>query len=202
MLFRSEAVAAADAVKAKLSGRERFNRRFAGDPLARSLAVAADLIADGVDVPVWKVTLGSFDTHADQRGRHQRLLANLAGALAAFRTSMREIGRWDDTLVLTYSEFGRRVAENLSRGTDHGTAAPLFAMGGSVEGGFRGPAPNLEDLAEGDLKPVADFREIYAGVVGDWWNQPENFLSKQGHRPLGLVRRAVAASGAVRQNHL
>jgi uncharacterized protein (DUF1501 family) len=199
---QNEAVAAADAVKAKLSGRERFNRRFAGDPLARSLAVAADLIADGVDVPVWKVTLGSFDTHADQRGRHQRLLASLAGALAAFRTSMREVGRWDDTLVVTYSEFGRRVAENLSRGTDHGTAAPLFAMGGSVEGGFKGPAPNLEDLAEGDLKPTADFRAIYAGIIGDWWNQPDNFLSRQGHRPVGLVRRAVAASGAVRQNHL
>ncbi len=185
---QNEAVSAADAVRRKLSGRDRFARRFAGDPLARSLSVAANLIADGVDVPVWKVTLGSFDTHADQRQRHARLLANLAGGLAAFRGAMMDLGRWNDTLVVTYSEFGRRVGENLSRGTDHGTAAPLMMLGGSVQGGFHGPVPDLEDLDAGDLKAKIDFRQVYAGIVADWWNQPDNFLTRQGHRPLPLVR--------------
>ena len=189
---QNEAVAAADAVKRKLTGRERFNRKFAGDPLARGLAIAADLIADGVDIPVWKVTLGGFDTHADQRQRHQRLLANMANALAAFREAMRDLGRWNDTLVATYSEFGRRVGENLSRGTDHGTAAPLFVLGGAVEGGFKGSAPNLADLDEGDLKAQIDFRQVYASLIAGWWNQPDNFLARQGHRPLGLVRSANA----------
>ncbi len=187
---QNEAVAAAEAVRRKLSGRERFSRRFAGDPLARSLAIAADLIADGVDIPVWKVTLSGFDTHADQRPRHARLLTNLANALAAFRSSMQELGRWNDTLVVTYSEFGRRVGENLSRGTDHGTAAPLFAFGGSVDGGFKGAAPNLADLDEGDLKATLDFRQVYASVIADWWGQPDNFLVRQGHQPLRMVRTA------------
>jgi uncharacterized protein (DUF1501 family) len=193
---QNEAVSAADAVKRKLTGRDRFPRRFAGDLLARSLSVAANLIADGVDVPVWKVTLGSFDTHAEQRQRHARLLGNLAGALAAFRGAMTDLGRWNDTLVVTYSEFGRRAGENLSRGTDHGTAAPLLALGGSVQGGFRGAAPDLGDLDQGDIKAKIDFRQVYAGIVADWWNQPDNFLVKQGHAPLPLLRRAVANSGA------
>jgi len=196
---QNEAVSAADAVKRKLTGRDRFPRRFAGDPLARSLSVAANLIADGVDVPVWKVTLGGFDTHADQRPRHARLLGNLAAALAAFRGAMTDLGRWNDTLVVTYSEFGRRAGENLSRGTDHGTAAPLFMLGGSVEGGFRGPAPDLADLDQGDLKARIDFRDVYAGIVADWWNQPDNFLVRQGSRPIQVLRRAVASSGAAQQ---
>ena len=189
---QNEAVAAADAVRRKLSGRARFNGRFGGDPLARSLAIAADLIADGIDIPVWKVTLSGFDTHADQRPRHARLLANLANALAAFRGSMQELGRWNDTLVATYSEFGRRVGENLSRGTDHGTAAPLFVLGGAVDGGFKGPIPNLADLDEGDLKAKLDFRQVYASVIADWWDQRDNFLVRQGHQPLTLVRAANA----------
>lgn len=189
---QNEAVAAAEAVKRKLTGRERFNRKFSGDPLARGLAIASDLIADGVDIPVWKVTLAGFDTHADQRQRHQRLLTSLGNALGAFREAMRDLGRWDDTLVVTYSEFGRRVGENLSRGTDHGTAAPLFILGGAVDGGFKGNRPNLADLDEGDIKAQIDFRQVYSTVIAQWWSQPDNFLARQGHSPLALVRAANA----------
>ncbi|MFN7194764.1 MAG: hypothetical protein ACK5U4_25290, partial [Rhodospirillales bacterium] len=85
---------------------------------------------------------------------------------------------------------GRRVGENLSRGTDHGTAAPLFAFGGSVDGGFKGAVPNLADLDEGDLKATLDFRQVYASVIADWWGQPDNFLIRQGHQPLRMVRTA------------
>lgn len=185
---QNEAVAAADAVRRKQTGRERFTRNFPGDPFNRALATTADLIADGVDVPVWKVQLAGFDTHADQLGRHQRLMTQLAQGLSGFRKSMIDLGRWNDVLVVTYSEFGRRAAENLSRGTDHGAAAPLFALGGSVEGGFKGTAPDMEKLVEGDIDATTDFRQIYAGIVADWWAQPANFLAKQGHTPIRLAR--------------
>jgi uncharacterized protein (DUF1501 family) len=191
---QNEAVAAAEAVKRKLTGRERFARRFGGQPFARAMATAADLIADGVDAPVWKVQLGGFDTHADQLGRHERLLTQLAGTLAAFRASMIDLGRWNDTLVMTYSEFGRRAAENLSRGTDHGAAAPLFLMGGAVDGGFKGEAPDLEKLVEGDLDAKIDFRTLYASVLADWWGQRRNFLAEQGHAPVRLVRARTGAA--------
>jgi uncharacterized protein (DUF1501 family) len=190
---QNEAVAAAEAVKHRLSGRERFARRFAGDAFARSLATTADLIADGVDAPVWKVQLGGFDTHADQLGRHNRLLGQLAGGLSAFRAAMVDLGRWNDTLIVTYSEFGRRAAENLSRGTDHGAAAPLFVMGGAVEGGFKGTAPDLEKLVEGDLDAAIDFRAVYASVMNEWWGQPGNFLAREGHTALRLVRTGSGA---------
>jgi uncharacterized protein (DUF1501 family) len=186
---QNEAAAAAQAVQRKLSGRERFARRFSWDPLARGLAHASDMIADGVRAPVWKVTLAGFDTHADQAQRHERLLGQVAGALATFRAAMREMGRWNDTLVLTYSEFGRRAGENLSRGTDHGTAAPLFALGGAVEGGLRGTLPDLEALEDGDPRAQVDFRAVYAGAIAGLWEQPSNFLAAQGHAPVQLLRR-------------
>jgi uncharacterized protein (DUF1501 family) len=190
---QNEAVAAADAVRRKQTGRDRFTRAFPGDQFNRALATTADLIADGVDVPVWKVQLPGFDTHADQLGRHQRLMNQLAQGLSGFRKSMIDLGRWNDVLVVTYSEFGRRAAENLSRGTDHGAAAPLFAMGGSVEGGFKGTPPDLEKLVEGDIDATIDFRQIYAGIVADWWSQPDNFLAKQGHTPVRLARTRTGA---------
>lgn len=189
---QNEAVAAAAAVRRKLTARNRFGRGFAGDPFARALAIAADLIADGVVIPTWKATLGSFDTHADQPARHARLLGRLAAGLAAFREAMIDMGRWNDTLVVTYSEFGRRAAENASRGTDHGTAAPLFVLGGSVEGGIFGAAPDLEALADGDVRMATDFRSIYAGLIARWWDAPENFLVRSGHRPLPATRAATA----------
>lgn len=191
---QNEAVAAAEAVKRKLSGRERFSRRFGGYAFGRSMATTADLIADDVEAPVWKIQLGGFDTHADQPGRHQRLLTQLAETLSAFRASMIDLGRWNDTLVMTYSEFGRRAAENLSRGTDHGAAAPLFLMGGAVEGGFKGERPDLEKLVEGDLDAKIDFRSVYASVLADWWGQRRNFLIEQGHAPLRLIRAPTGAS--------
>ncbi len=199
---QNEAASAADAVRRKFTGRERFPRQFAGDPFSRSLSIVANLIADGVDIPVWKVTLGSFDTHADQRPRHARLLTNLGSGLSAFRAAMIQLGRWDDTLVVTYSEFGRRVAENLSRGTDHGTAAPLFMLGGGVDGGIAGAAPDLVDLDAGDLKARVDFRQVYAGIIAGWWGQPDNFLARQGFSALPVLRRSTAETGAAQQKAL
>jgi uncharacterized protein (DUF1501 family) len=166
----------------------RFTTKFPDTRLGRHLATAAKLIAGQADVPVWKVTLDGFDTHADQLDRHAELLGTLAGALAAFRAAMIEAGVWDRVLVMTYSEFGRRVEENASAGTDHGTAAPHFVLGGRVAGGIFGKQPPLNQLYYGDLKYTVDFRSIYASVARDWWGYQGAFLSNSKIKPLpGLI---------------
>ncbi|MBS0168936.1 MAG: DUF1501 domain-containing protein [Nitrospira sp.] len=145
---------------------------FPSNKFGKQLEVAARLIAAKVPVAVIKVTHGSFDTHAGQLTAHHRLLEELAQGLVAFRAAMERQGLWKDILVMTYSEFGRRVAENASRGTDHGTAAPHLLMGGRVKGGLYGTAPSLSALQEGDLKHSVDFRSLYATMSEKWWGLP------------------------------
>jgi uncharacterized protein (DUF1501 family) len=138
-------------------------------PLGQELRVATRIINAGAIVPVIKLSLGGFDTHANQPETHANLLRQLGAGLAAFRKAMIAAGRWDRILVMTYSEFGRRVGQNGSNGTDHGTAAPHFLIGGRVKGGFYGPHPNLGDLADGDLRHAIDYRSLYATVAQSWW---------------------------------
>ena len=126
------------------------------------------MVHAGVDSPVYKVSLGGFDTHENQIGRHTNLLAELGSALAGFRKELKGSGEWENTLIVTYSEFGRRARENLSGGTDHGTAAPHFISGGGVEGGFYGDAPDLGDLIDDDLQFTMDYRSVYAELLGNW----------------------------------
>jgi uncharacterized protein (DUF1501 family) len=135
----------------------------------RQLDIALRLLMSKTPLAVIKVALGGFDTHARERDTHDRLMGVLGEGLAAFRTSLKKAGLWDRVLVMTYSEFGRRVAENGSRGTDHGTAAPHFVMGGKVKGGFHGRQPPLNDLSEGDVKHTVDFRNVFATVSQRWW---------------------------------
>lgn len=134
----------------------------------KQLEVAARFIVSGVPFRALKVQLGGFDTHANQLGRHARLLGQLATGLAALRQALQRHGRYRSTLIMTYSEFGRRVAENGSGGTDHGTAAPHFVMGGGVKGGLYGQQPSLVDLQGGDLRHHLDFRRLYATVAERW----------------------------------
>jgi uncharacterized protein (DUF1501 family) len=134
---------------------------FPESPLGRQLQEAARMLQAGMDIPVFKVRIGSFDTHANQLPRHERLLAQLAAALAAFRQTLRHSGHWDRVLVMSYSEFGRRPAENASGGTDHGTAAPHLVLGGRVKGGLYGETPDLGTLAQADLKYAVDYRRLY-----------------------------------------
>lgn len=143
--------------------------RFPGGPLAQQLRVAARLLNAGAVAPVIKVALGGFDTHANQPAQHANLLRQLADGVAAFRDALTAAGRWDRVMVMTYSEFGRRAAQNGSNGTDHGTAAPHFVLGGTVKGGFYGPAPALGDLANGDLRHGIDYRSLYATAAQNWW---------------------------------
>ena len=128
------------------------NGGFPSSRIGRQLETAAQLLTAHVPVAVIKVTHGSFDTHARQANQHHRLLEELADALAIFRTTMMKQGLWDQVVVMTYSEFGRRAAENGSQGTDHGTAAPHFLIGGRVKGGMFGTQPSLTNLHNGDLQ--------------------------------------------------
>ena len=118
------------------------------------------------------MALAGFDTHVKQQGAHASLLQQWGDALAAFARDLKGRGHWDRVAVLTFSEFGRRVQENASAGTDHGTAAPVFLAGGKVRPGLVGPAPDLHDLEAGDLKFHVDFRRVYAALLERWLGTP------------------------------
>lgn len=167
----------------------RFTHAFPDSGLGRHLHLAARLIAAEADVPVWKLTLDGFDTHAGQLNRHAELLAVLGDAIAAFRAAMVEAKLWDRVLLVTYSEFGRRAEENASQGTDHGTAAPHLLLGGKVIGGLHGHHPDLRRLEHGDLIHTTDFRSLYRSIAEDWWGYRAPFLSDAKIPPLkGLIR--------------
>jgi uncharacterized protein (DUF1501 family) len=160
---------------------------FPNGPLAQQLRIAARLINAKAVVPVVKLALGGFDTHANQPGQHANLLRQLGDGLAAFRKALAEAGRWNDVLVMTYSEFGRRAAQNGSNGTDHGTAAPHFVLGGKVKGGLFGAAPDLSDLVNGDLKHAIDYRSLYATAAQTWWGFART-SALGDHAPLPILK--------------
>ncbi|ULA62234.1 MAG: hypothetical protein LZF86_10094 [Nitrospira sp.] len=160
---------AAGDLAARLQQAAPLQTIFPSSPIGRQLETAAQLLTAKVPVAVIKVSQTGFDTHAGQLGHHERLLKELAEGLVAFRQAMVQAGLWDRVLLMTYSEFGRRVGENASAGTDHGTAAPHLFLGGSVKGGLYGSPPSLSDLQEGDLKYRVDYRSLYATVMQSWW---------------------------------
>ena len=139
--------------------------------LGRSLALAAQIVGSRIGTRVLYVQHGSFDTHVSQVATQNRLLGELADALAAFYADLAAHGNDARTLTMTFSEFGRRVAENANRGTDHGEAAPMFLIGGGVKGGVYGTHPNLDALADGNARFTTDFRSVYATVVEKWFGR-------------------------------
>lgn len=146
----------------------KTSTEYAPFNFSQSLKVVAQMIAADVPTRVYYVTLGGFDTHANQANRHGALLQELSQGLGSFVADLKALGHLDRTLVMTFSEFGRRVAENEQQGTDHGTAGPMFLAGGGIKAGIHGGAPNLTDLDAGDLKFGTDFRAVYAAVLKSW----------------------------------
>ncbi|WP_295820022.1 DUF1501 domain-containing protein [uncultured Deinococcus sp.] len=146
----------------------RAGATYPDTKFAGQLRDTARLIAAGVGQRVLYVSLGSFDTHAGQRAEQDELLATLAGGLAAFHADLEKQGLADDVIVMGFSEFGRRVAENDSAGTDHGQGSVMFALGRGVRGGIHGSSPDLEDLADGDIRYRQDFRGVYASALTRW----------------------------------
>ena len=164
-----------DRISQKLSASFKYpkSRVNAGD-LGRQLSSTARLIAAGINTPIFKVKIDGFDTHENQLWRHNDLLRNLGNAISGFKKQMVELGEWENTLVFTYSEFGRRAIENFNKGTDHGTAAPHFLIGGKVNGGIYGNHPDLGNLIEGDMKYTLDYRAIYELILGKWFSIQDN----------------------------
>jgi uncharacterized protein (DUF1501 family) len=158
-------------------GKPVKNGQKAKGELSAQLDVVAGLIEAGVPTRAYSVSLGGFDTHADERGTQQRLLTELDGALTPFVQRLAKTDRGKQATVLVYSEFGRRVTANASQGTDHGTAGPVFVLGSKVKGGFHGAEPSLTDLDDGDLKLTTDFRDVYASLL-------ENVLGTDAGRVL------------------
>ena len=141
-----------------------------GNNLADNLAIVAKLIKGNLGAKIYHVVIGGFDTHANQPNRHTELLTKLAEAVAAFQADITAGGWQEQVLTMTFSEFGRRVEQNASLGTDHGTAAPLFLFGPTVAGGLYGAVPSLTDLDRyGNLKASYNFRNVYATVLQDWF---------------------------------
>ncbi|RME02308.1 MAG: DUF1501 domain-containing protein [Planctomycetota bacterium] len=178
---------AARALQKKLTKAPALGVQFPKSGLAKQMEIAAKLLAGKTPAPVIKLSIGGFDTHSNQRGRHQKLLRDLAEAMAAFRLALKKIGKWRQVLVMTYSEFGRRVRENGSAGTDHGTAAPHFIMGGAVKGGLLGKYPPLDDLQNGDLKFQVDYRCMYTTVAKNWWKVSAQFMHPEKYPPLDVL---------------
>ena len=140
--------------------------------LAQQLDVVAKLIAAGSPTRVWSVSLGGFDTHANEANAQSQLLSTVSAALTRFASQMKNTPRGKDIVTMVYSEFGRRVKGNASQGTDHGTAGPVFLIGDRVKGGFYGEQPSLSKLINGDLAVTSDFRDIYAAVLEDVLKSP------------------------------
>jgi uncharacterized protein (DUF1501 family) len=136
--------------------------------LANRLKTVAQLIDAGLKTRIYYVELEGFDTHANQSAAHAGLLGELSGAVTAFIHDLKEHGHDQRVLAMTFSEFGRRVKENASQGTDHGAAAPMFVAGARVKAGLLSKHPVMTDLEEGDLKFGVDFRNVYAGVLEKW----------------------------------
>jgi uncharacterized protein (DUF1501 family) len=157
------------------------------DSLQAQLDLVARCVRAGVPTRVYMVSLGGFDTHADERGTQEELLRELDEALTPFLRQMRTNTHGRNLVVMAYSEFGRRVAANASQGTDHGAAGPVFLAGGPVKGGFYGDEPSLTDLNDGDLKVTTDFRDIYHELLTHTLDSDPTPSIGPGRRDLGFL---------------
>ncbi len=160
----------------------------ANNSLAAGLRLIATAIDAGLGVRVAHISIGGFDTHSAQRGNQQRLLQQLSEGIAAFYSDLREHGREQDVLVMTWSEFGRRAKGNGSAGTDHGSAGPLFIVGSKVKGGVYGERPSLSNLESDNLRFTTDFRSVYSTVLQEWLGvSPDISLGTTAFAPLKMI---------------
>jgi uncharacterized protein (DUF1501 family) len=161
------ALSASEQIEAA-SGGYKTGITYPESGLAKKLKTVAQLIDSGLKTRIYYVTLDGFDTHSRQAPAHAALLRELSGALDAFVRDLNEHGHGDRVLTMSFSEFGRRLQENASEGTDHGAAAPAFLAGNRVKSGLIGKHPSLNDLQDGDVKFHTDFRQVYATVLDRW----------------------------------
>ena len=167
---------------------QRITRDYPKSALSRNLKSIAQMILAGLDTQVYYTTLSGFDTHISQNPKQERLLSQYSSAVHAFVNHLHAEGQLDNVLVLTFSEFGRRVEQNASQGTDHGTANNLFLMGNQLrKPGFFNDLPSLTDLQDGDLKFSLDFRRVYATLLDQWLGVPHNAILQQSYDLLPIL---------------
>jgi uncharacterized protein (DUF1501 family) len=152
--------------------------------LSDQLMQVSTLIESNVAIPVFKVAIDEFDTHTNQENTHKKKLTELNDSLAQFTQSLKSQGLWNNALIVTYSEFGRRIRENGSRGTDHGEASCMFCMGGKVKGGIYGENPNLLNHHNDNIVSNIDFREVYAALEQNWFRVDNKTVQ---NNPLGFL---------------
>lgn len=183
------------ATKCALSAMAELNRNlskyepkrpFGNDPFGVGFRQIAHLIGVSPATRVIYFSVGGFDTHSAQASQHERLLRQFGEALDAFLLELSDMGKADKVAVLVFSEFGRRVQENASAGTDHGAAGPMFVAGGAVKAGLHGTYPSLDNLDRGDLRYSVDFRRVYASVLSQWLSADAGSLLGKDYQPLDL----------------
>lgn len=167
-MVSNNAVISSDQVVSIGSKNRNVNGYNEGGPLGRDLKMIADLIIGRLPTRIYYASFGGFDTHANQPNPHGNLLKQLAQSLNTFYQDLQKNNCAKNVLIVTFSEFGRRVKENGSRGTDHGTAGPMFVLGDAVAPGFASAYPSLTDLDNGDLKHLIDFRAVYSTILEKW----------------------------------
>jgi uncharacterized protein (DUF1501 family) len=162
--------------------------RYPGSAVAKQLQTVAAMIRDGMKTRVYYVSMGGFDTHANQPNSHGNLMRQLGDAMLAFQNDLKAQGNDGRVMTMCFSEFGRRVRQNASNGTDHGTAGPVFVVGPNVNPGLQGKYPSLTDLDGGDLKFTTDFRGVYQELLGKWMKAPTREVLGGTYQAPSIVR--------------
>ena len=162
--------------------------QYPGSGLGKNLQTIASLILSDINTKVYYVSLGSFDTHVNQQSQQQRLFTEMNDAIAAFVKDMKANHRFDDVMLMSFSEFGRRVSQNASGGTDHGTANNMFLIsGGLKQKGLINEMPNLADLQDGDLKYKVDFKSVYATILDKWLGADDKLILGEKYSQLDFI---------------
>jgi uncharacterized protein (DUF1501 family) len=176
----SETLSSADYIYQQ-SRRHPSSQTYPATELGKNLKTISSLIMSDINTKVYYVSLGSFDTHVNQENQQKRLFTELNDAISAFVKDLKSNSRFEDVTIMTFSEFGRRVAQNASGGTDHGTANNMFFIGGGLKKkGLLNAMPDLNDLNAGDLKHTVDFKSVYATLLHNWLNaDDEKILGKK-----------------------
>ncbi len=161
---------------------------YPGSRLATQLRAVGAMIRDDLNTRVYYVSQTGFDTHSNQQGAHGNLMRELSEAIVAFQADLKAQGNDSRVVTMVFSEFGRRVKQNASGGTDHGTAAPMFVLGSPVKGGLHGEHPSMTDLDNGDLKFTTDFRSVYATILDKWMVAPSKTVLGGAYPALKFLR--------------
>lgn len=183
----SETLSSADYIYQQ-SRRHPSSQAYPATELGRNLKTISSLILSDINTKVYYVSLGSFDTHVNQENQQKRLFTELNDAVSAFVKDLKSNNRFQDVTIMTFSEFGRRVSQNASGGTDHGTANNMFFIGGGLKGkGLLNAMPDLNDLNEGDLKYTVDFKSVYATMLHNWLGADDEKILGEKYEIMNFV---------------